>query len=144
MARPKAGTEAGDIATKRWRETMLKRYGSEEAISKEFQRIGSIGGRHSFTGGFYNNSARARLAGAKGGRISRRGAGSVTKTKIEPNVDKIEDLYYSGKSIPQIAKELDIPYGTLLKWAKTELVGYGARDDIERYEMILDHERGRN
>lgn len=144
MARPKAGTEAGDIAIKKWRETMLNKYGSKEAISKEFRRIGSIGGQHSSTGGFYNNPEKARLAGAKGGRISRRGAGSVTKTKIEPNVDKIEKLYYSGKSIPQIAKELDVPYSTLLKWAKEELVGYGAKDDIEQYEMILEHERGGN
>lgn len=144
MARPKSGTEAGRIATEKWRKTMLAKYGNKEAMSKEFQRIGSIGGQNGHTGGFYANPERARLAGSKGGRISKRGAGSITKTKIEPNVDKIEKLYYNGKSIPQISKELGIPYSSLLKWAKMELVGYGAKDDIERYEMILEYERGRN
>lgn len=144
MARPKAGTEAGEAATKKWRETMLRKYGSKEAITRKFQRMGSLGGQHSHTGGFYGNPERARIAGCKGGQISRRGAGSVTKTKIEPNAEKIEKLYYDGMSIPQIAQKLDIPYGALLKWAKEELVGYQAKDDIERYEMVLEHESGRN
>lgn len=68
----------------------------------------------------------------------------MTKTKIIPRAEKIEKLYYSGLSIPQIAKKLHLPYASLLKWAKTELVGYGAKDDIERYEKILEHESGRN
>ena len=144
MARPRSGTEAGRIAAEKWRKTMLKKYGGRGGLRKKMQDIGRIGGSHGVTGGFAANPALARVAGSKGGRISKRGAGSVTKTKIEPNVDKIEKLYYNGKSIPQISKELGIPYSSLLKWAKMELVGYGAKDDIERYEMILEYERGRN
>lgn len=38
-----------------------------------YARIGAIGGRKGRTGGFYANRELARIAGAKGGRISRRG-----------------------------------------------------------------------
>jgi uncharacterized protein len=37
-----------------------------------YARIGAIGGRKGKTGGFYANRELARIAGAKGGRISRR------------------------------------------------------------------------
>ena len=38
-----------------------------------YQRIGQKGGRNGHTGGFAANHELARIAGAKGGRISRRG-----------------------------------------------------------------------
>lgn len=38
-----------------------------------YKRIGAIGGRNGHTGGFASNPALARIAGAKGGRISKRG-----------------------------------------------------------------------
>jgi hypothetical protein len=38
-----------------------------------YARIGSMGGKLGRTGGFYANRELARQAGAKGGRISRRG-----------------------------------------------------------------------
>ena len=131
-----SGTKVGG---EKAREANYKRYG------KDFYRnIGRIGGSNGSSGGFAANPELARKAGALGGRKSKRGAGSITKKKIEPNAEKIEKLYYNGRTLPQIAKELDIPYSSLLKWAHRELVGYGAKDDIERYEMILEHERGRN
>jgi len=37
-----------------------------------YPRIGAIGGKKGKTGGFYANRELARIAGAKGGRISRR------------------------------------------------------------------------
>ena len=37
-----------------------------------YARIGSMGGKIGRTGGFYANRDLARIAGAKGGRISRR------------------------------------------------------------------------
>lgn len=37
-----------------------------------YKKIGAIGGAKSRTGGFYSNRELARIAGAKGGRISRR------------------------------------------------------------------------
>ncbi len=39
-----------------------------------YARIGAMGGKMGHTGGFYANRELARKAGAKGGRISRRGA----------------------------------------------------------------------
>jgi len=38
-----------------------------------FKEIGSIGGKNGHTGGFAANPELARIAGSKGGRISRRG-----------------------------------------------------------------------
>ena len=38
-----------------------------------YTRIGKKGGMNSHTGGFYANPELARIAGRKGGRISRRG-----------------------------------------------------------------------
>ncbi len=38
-----------------------------------YARIGAKGGRNGHTGGFASNPALARIAGAKGGRKSRRG-----------------------------------------------------------------------
>lgn len=37
-----------------------------------YAKIGAIGGKKGRTGGFYANRELARVAGAKGGRISRR------------------------------------------------------------------------
>lgn len=37
-----------------------------------YRRIGAIGGRNGHTGGFAANRKLARIAGAKGGRMSRR------------------------------------------------------------------------
>lgn len=37
-----------------------------------YRRIGAIGGRNGHTGGFFANRELARIAGAKGGHISKR------------------------------------------------------------------------
>ena len=44
-----------------------------------YQRIGRKGGLNGNTGGFDANPELARIAGAKGGRISRRGPSKKTK-----------------------------------------------------------------
>ena len=60
-----AGNKAGGLKAKI---TNLERYG------KDFYRnIGRRGGQNGRTGGFYANRELARIAGAKGGRISKRG-----------------------------------------------------------------------
>ncbi|MBR2659333.1 hypothetical protein IKF40_01405 [Candidatus Saccharibacteria bacterium] len=47
---------------------------NREKYGKEFYaQIGRKGGKNGHTGGFAANPALARIAGAKGGRISRRG-----------------------------------------------------------------------
>jgi general stress protein YciG len=58
----------------KWRETMIKKHGSEQALKEWVCMIGSRGGKNGTTGGFYANRELASEAGRKGGRISRRGA----------------------------------------------------------------------
>ena len=59
-----AGTKAGG----------LKAAAKNLANNPNFYReIGRLGGQNGHTGGFASNPELARLAGAKGGRISRRG-----------------------------------------------------------------------
>ena len=54
---------------------------NKERHGKDFYaRIGSKGGKMGHTGGFYANRELARKAGAKGGRISRRGPAKKAAT----------------------------------------------------------------
>lgn len=48
--------------------TNMQRHGKDF-----YKNIGSQGGKNGHTGGFFNNPELARLAGSKGGKISRRG-----------------------------------------------------------------------
>lgn len=59
-----AGTKAGGHPAAK---TNKAKYGDDF-----YGRIGAIGGRKGKTGGFYANRELARIAGAKGGRISKR------------------------------------------------------------------------
>jgi hypothetical protein len=59
-----AGTKKGGAAAA---QTNRKKYGADF-----YARIGAMGGKKGTTGGFYANRDLARVAGAKGGRISRR------------------------------------------------------------------------
>ena len=57
-----------------WMTTMIKKHGSREAVREVQKKIGAIGGSRSSTGGFASMSfEQVSAAGAKGGRISRRG-----------------------------------------------------------------------
>ncbi len=60
-----AGTKAGGRAAAR---TNKSKYGENF-----YADIGRIGGKLGRTGGFFANRELARIAGAKGGKISRRG-----------------------------------------------------------------------
>jgi hypothetical protein len=60
-----AGTTAGGAKAAA---TNKNKYGKDF-----YARIGAMGGKMGHTGGFYANRELARKAGAKGGRISRRG-----------------------------------------------------------------------
>jgi hypothetical protein len=59
-----AGTKQGGKAAA---STNKAKYGSDF-----YAKIGAMGGKKGRTGGFYANRDLARIAGAKGGRISRR------------------------------------------------------------------------
>ena len=60
-----AGTKAGGLKTAK---TNKLRHGEDF-----YRNIGRKGGQNGHTGGFAANRELARIAGAKGGRISRRG-----------------------------------------------------------------------
>ena len=60
-----AGTKAGGIKA---RNTIYATIGRDF-----YKNIGRIGGQNGHTGGFAANPELAKIAGAKGGRISRRG-----------------------------------------------------------------------
>ena len=96
MARPRKGTKADIEATAKWRHTMLEKYGGEEGLHKLMQRIGAKGGRNGHTGGFASNPALARIAGAKGGRMSSRkgiknGEGKSSLKEIEKAEKVLEE-----------------------------------------------------
>ena len=59
-----AGTKQGGQAAASTNKT---KYGADF-----YAKIGAMGGKRGRTGGFYANRELARIAGAKGGRISRR------------------------------------------------------------------------
>ncbi|OGL34737.1 hypothetical protein A3F05_04140 [Candidatus Saccharibacteria bacterium RIFCSPHIGHO2_12_FULL_47_17] len=63
-----AGTKLGGAKAAA---TNKKKYGKDF-----YARIGAMGGKNGHTGGFYANRELARTAGARGGRISRRGKSS--------------------------------------------------------------------
>lgn len=68
-----AGTKAGGLKA------------AQKNLAREpgfYQRIGRIGGRNGTTGGFASNPELAKLAGAKGGRISRRGPKRLVPTNV--------------------------------------------------------------
>lgn len=92
MARPKKGTKGSIEATNRWRKTMEEKYGGKDGVHQMMQRIGSRGGQHSKRGGFASDVVgkdgltgrqRARIAGAKGGSVSRRGSAKKKQTLAE-------------------------------------------------------------
>ena len=63
---------AGKPNTK-WMQTMIEKHGSREAVLEIQRNIASRGGQARYPGkGFAANPELARIAGVKGGRISRR------------------------------------------------------------------------
>ena len=83
MSRPRIGEKGCEEANKKWRATMLARYGGKEGLHERMVQMGRLGGQNGHTGGFASNPALARIAGAKGGRKSRRGPAK----KVESNND---------------------------------------------------------
>lgn len=75
-----SGTVAGGLKAKK---TIVERHGNDW-----YAKIGQIGGRNGHTGGFAANPELARIAGAIGGKISKRGP---AKKKKEENVQEKED-----------------------------------------------------
>ena len=68
-----------------------------------YARIGAKGGRNGHTGGFASNIERAKIAGAKGGRASRR---NDAKDWWELNKEKVETMIKHGYTLGAIGKKL--------------------------------------
>ena len=126
MSRPLKNTLAGAIATKRWRATMEKKYGN---ITDKMKEIGKIGGQNGkgpdYKGGFAGNRERARLAGAKGGKISRR-TGKYTHI-MDENKEAIKIAVDNGMTLQTFADDLGVPYKSLLWYIKTR---FGEKKDV--------------
>lgn len=54
-----------------------------------YKKIGAIGGRNGHTGGFAANPELAKIAGAKGGKISKR---TGTKNKKDKDIEEAERI----------------------------------------------------
>ena len=109
-----AGTVAGGIKA---RNTNYKKNGKDF-----YKRIGSLGGANSHNGGFHANPALAKIAGAKGGRISRRGEGSST-ILLKQKQDYIKKRLDKGHPVTSIAKELGINAGSLYYFLRNHYQG---------------------
>lgn len=96
-----AGTKSGG---QKAAETNKQKYGLEF-----YRNIGRIGGHNGHTGGFAANPELAKIAGARGGRKSKRGKGNRsweereahTSCKTETIENKIKETY---KSLADIHK----------------------------------------
>ena len=90
MSRPRKGEKGCQEASNKWKQTMLKKYGGKEGLHKRVQELGSIGGKTptSKPKGFASNPELARIAGAKGGKISRRGPAKDDIDKAEAILEK--------------------------------------------------------
>ena len=101
-----------------------------------YKRIGQIGGRNGHTGGFAADPALARAAGAKGGRISRRGPANSKKVKPAPDFPEyyskydrdwkklkpaVMNWYEQGWRVSQIARRTGLPYEQLKKYMEKDL-----------------------
>lgn len=91
-------------------ETNKKKYG------KDFYKIiGARGGKATGYKGFATNPKMARLAGAVGGRNSKRGKDPMRAERVK----KALTLYREeGKSVEQIAKEMDLSKATINNYLK--------------------------
>lgn len=117
MARPKKTTPEGKIASEKWRQTMIEKYGSVTNKMRETGRIGGQNGKGpDYKGGFAANREYARKAGAKGGSISRRK--SKYYEVFEENRSAIEAVLRSTATVKDLAKALDVPYSSLLNYIK--------------------------
>ena len=80
----KGGKVSGTLAGgRKARDTNYKLHGKDF-----YKRIGAIGGRNGHSGGFAANPELARMAGRKGGRISRRGPAKDDIDKIEEELEQ--------------------------------------------------------
>lgn len=88
MAGHRKGTPGYFAQQERYRQTMIEKFGSDEARKEYYREIAAKGGRNGHTGGFASNPDKARVAGKKGGAISSR---SKKKISLEARREKYKE-----------------------------------------------------
>ena len=84
-----------------------------------YRNIGRKGGMNGHTGGFASNPELAKIAGRKGGMISRRGQGY--KSQLKANSEIIKKMYVDEKkSVSEISRMVGIPYESVRKYIRKE------------------------
>lgn len=79
-----------------------------------YRKIGRLGGIAGNTGGFASSHELAVFAGAKGGRISKRGKSEKTILKAK----RAKELFAQGVSISDIAKEIGVTNSTVYTYLR--------------------------
>lgn len=106
-----SGTKAGGIKAAK---TTKERHGDGF-----YARIGAKGGRNGHTGGFNSNPELAKIAGRKGGLVSKRGG--AYKKALESNRELIEQMYNDFGSYADIARTVNLPYQAVRWYIKRHL-----------------------
>ena len=98
------GTKFGGLKAA---ETNKKKHGADF-----YARIGAIGGKNGTTGGFASNHTLAQLAGAKGGRKSKRGKSEACTERIR----QAKWMRNNGKTIKVISETLGVTQATIHRY----------------------------
>lgn len=107
-----AGTKAGGLKAA---QTNKQQFGEDF-----YKNIGSKGGKNGkgpgYKGGFAADNKRAKIAGAKGGSISRRT--SKYQKVFEENRNAIEATLKSKATLKDLAESMGVPYISLLNYVR--------------------------
>ena len=110
-----AGTKAGGLKAA---QTNKQQFGDDF-----YRRIGSKGGKNGkgpdYKGGFSADRERAKIAGAKGGSISRRG--SKYQKTFEENIEAIKSTINSTATLKDLADSMGVPYTSLLHYVNNHI-----------------------
>lgn len=113
MTRPKRGEAGYEESNLAWKKTMEERYGGADGVHAFMQKIGREGGKAVGYKGFATNPELARIAGAKGGSISRKsGSSKIYLARVK----RAKELAKAGVKPSQMVKELGVSYVTILKY----------------------------
>lgn len=79
-----------------------------------YRKIGAIGGKNGRTGGFASNPKLAKLAGAMGGHLSKRGK----DPKRAMRAKRAQELHKEGWTIEQLMNEFNVTKSTIFAYLK--------------------------
>lgn len=97
---------------KKCAETNKRKYGKDW-----YRKIGAIGGKNGNTGGFAANPELARVAGAVGGRKSKRGPSTINRGR---KVKLAKTMSSQGATYEEMSKALGVSYGTIRRYLNEE------------------------